>query len=51
MRTGNDRPRKKKVNQDQPVEATPKVEDSQTTTEDSQPSPEPESFFESVELG
>jgi len=51
MRTGNDRPRKKKVNQEQPVEAAPKVEDSQTTTEDSQPSPEPESFFESVELG
>jgi hypothetical protein len=48
MRTGNERPRKKKVNQEQPVEVAPKVENSQPSPE---PEPEPELFFESVELG
>lgn len=44
MRTGNERPRKKKIKEEETVEATP------TSSEETQAAPESESFDESIEL-
>lgn len=43
MRTGNERPRKKKIKEEETVEATP-------SSEETQAAPESESFDESIEL-